>query len=959
MPDSVSGTIATMRSRSPRSCRRRGLALLGLVTAACGSGVEEQSPPLWEHELSDVPVDARFRFGALDNGLRFAWAHNDRPEGRVFLRMVVGVGSFDEKEDERGLTHFVEHMAFEGSDSFDGEALREWFASRSMQHGNDSNASTSYRETVYKLDLTGSSTATLEEGLVVLRMFTGLLAFPEFLVETEKDVLDREAAQSGEERAEQRVTELLYAGSLYASRFPIGDAATRRAVTAEDLRAFHAHWYRPDNVTLVLVGDFELSPEPEVAKWFASWERPPTPLDRESALGTLADPGTVFAVQEETMAYAVVHLQRREATSEVERDDVARRRARIPLIAARSMLQERLLDLRAREDAHLIEISVQGVSAPGVSVGEDLELTCDPATWERAVEETAVELRRVLVHGFTEDEVARERSFRANQLDDAVERERSQMSPELADRLVDSLQNSVVLSSAATDRTFHGPIYEELTPEACRAALEEVWSRGQLALHALGNVGDGASARLTTAFEAGWSAPVEPLPATHVEFAYAFGVEDAGSVVARDRVEDLDLHRLRFENGVCLNVRRTEIEPGQVHLRVAFGEGLLTLEPENIGVAFFAGFLAEASGLGAHSARDLARLFGGQAVVVDLEVDQGAARFDAVTTTRDLKAQCELLAAHFVHAAWSEEQFAKLGTELRISVEMLEHHPGGVLLEEFYPALFGGDPRGNREMPPLSSFTAIRFEDVRDWLAHELATAPIEVTVVGDVGIDDTVALMARTFGALPSRREWRELEEHRDLQAPLAGLRQEHTVATGGEEALLALAYPAPDGMDPEVLWCMDLIARALHARVTKKIRRDLGLTYGPTVKAELSDTHPGVGLLIVGVETRTESAESVLEACLEVGERFAEEGFSSEELEQLKRIQRSHFDGAMENNAVLLIGLSKAQRDPGSLDGLRGHDPFLEALTTMRVNELANTILRRDRASIYIARPDSERTQ
>src|SRR5688572_7166169 len=198
-------------------------------SAAVNPRTRVVTPRPWEHATSDVPVDQRIRFGALDNGLRWAWAENSEPEMRCYLRLHVDVGSLAEEESERGMAHFLEHMAFNGSAHFPAGTLIEWFQKHGMAFGADTNAHTDFGETVYKLDLPNADEATLREGLRVLRDFADGLLLAEEEIEREKGVIDGEERErdSAGWRVFLRQLERFFAGTRVAERLPIGEPEVR------------------------------------------------------------------------------------------------------------------------------------------------------------------------------------------------------------------------------------------------------------------------------------------------------------------------------------------------------------------------------------------------------------------------------------------------------------------------------------------------------------------------------------------------------------------------------------------------------------------------------------------------------------------------------------------------------------------------------------------------------------
>src|SRR5262249_28794449 len=207
---------------------------------------------------SDLPPDPALHFARLDNGLRIAWRAAARPPGHCSLRLVVHVGSREEDDGELGMAHFVEHMAFNGTRRFPGTSIVEWFQRQGMAFGRDVNAFTSFASTTYAIDLPRSDDASVREGLEVLADFATGMLFTPAEVDAEKGVIDAEERErsSPEARAQEELDRRLATGTRYAVRRPIGDRAVRARFDAAALRAFHQRWYRPDNMTLVVVGDF-------------------------------------------------------------------------------------------------------------------------------------------------------------------------------------------------------------------------------------------------------------------------------------------------------------------------------------------------------------------------------------------------------------------------------------------------------------------------------------------------------------------------------------------------------------------------------------------------------------------------------------------------------------------------------------------------------------------------------
>src|SRR6187399_1864486 len=226
-----------MRSRYSRS-----LFITLLVTATLAPLAARQAAQ------ETIPFDPAVRTGTLPNGLKYYVRKNGRPADRVLLRLAVKTGSLDEADDQQGLAHFVEHMAFNGSEHFKPGELVSYFESTGARLGPHVNAYTSFEETVYMLDLPSDSKEIVTKGLTALADFAGGLSLDQSEVDKERGVVIEEwrGRLGAGSRIRDKQIPVLYYNSRYADRVPIGKPEVIRNAPVERLRAFYDTWYRPD-----------------------------------------------------------------------------------------------------------------------------------------------------------------------------------------------------------------------------------------------------------------------------------------------------------------------------------------------------------------------------------------------------------------------------------------------------------------------------------------------------------------------------------------------------------------------------------------------------------------------------------------------------------------------------------------------------------------------------------------
>src|SRR5688572_11400566 len=261
--------------------RLRFVLLTSTIVAALGIATAQQPaiPPAVRAATLDqiVPVDPLITVGTLPNGFRYYIRENRQPQGRAELRLAVNAGSVLEDEDQRGIAHFVEHMAFNGTRNFPGNAVGSFMQSLGVRFGAHLNAHTAFDETVYELQIPTNNPAVLDRSLLILEDFAHRVSFEPEEIDKERGVILEEwrLGLGAGERIQNAQFPLLFKGSRYADRMPIGNPDIIRNVSYARLRQFYADWYRPDLMAIIVVGDINKATlEPQIRSRFGSIPAP-------------------------------------------------------------------------------------------------------------------------------------------------------------------------------------------------------------------------------------------------------------------------------------------------------------------------------------------------------------------------------------------------------------------------------------------------------------------------------------------------------------------------------------------------------------------------------------------------------------------------------------------------------------------------------------------------------------
>ena len=640
-----------------------------------------------------------------------------------------------------------------------------------------------------------------------------------------------------------------------------------------------------------------------------------------------------------------------------EPDTVATRTGNIPLEYARYMLNLRLSELAKKEDA---PFQSAGAVAAGEGLrvfdGERLQILCDPdRSRGSGVATCEQELRRALERPLPGNRgVAEVRADALRILDEGVEREKTRASAAYAGELLDAAENRWVVSGAETHRAILRGAIEALDSEKCQSALAKAWSEGDLAIDSIGalDLGPDGGKTLREAYEKSRTVDVlAPKKHESSEWAYASKPDRQGKIAEREHLEDVDSVRVKLENGVRIEIKKTDFKERQILFTARLGEGYLTLDAPDRAIGFVAGKTFVQGGLEAHSADDLRRLFAGKQVVAGFDVGEDFAQFLGATTHEDLLLECELVCAYFTHPGYRSEALAQFEKQIGEYYDALVHQPVGPLYQTFLPALYCDDLRFG--LLPRAKVEAVTNEAVRKWFDPELANAPLTLSFVGDLDIDQVLDACSRTFGLLPERRAMKSYEERRKIKCMRTGLDMREEVDTKTPKSLVFCVFPATDGRDPSVRHRLSFLGRVLDDRLRLEVREKLGAAYSPSADAATSRVHEGDGALRIQATADPEKVKTLLDACLSVADLLAKNGTTQEEVDRLREPVIAALRDEQRDNRFWLDALSETHAHPGFLAEVPKIQDDWRSIKPAEISGLAAQYLAKERASVLVVAP------
>ena len=960
-----------------RAATRLAPLLFALTLAACSgpeSVVVTQAPappevdegfdpaqlagPLAPAVGTPLAMDADVRTGTLANGLTYFVLENREPRGRAELRLAVNAGSALETEQQRGLAHFLEHMAFNGTARFPEGELVDYLEKTGTRFGPDLNAYTSFDETVYLLQVPTDSSDLFTTGLDVLSEWAGAIALTTEEIDKERGVVLEEwrLGRGASERIFQQQLPALLGGSRYERRLPIGEPEVLRTAPREPFAQFYRDWYRPDLMAVVVVGDVDgAETEQMIRERFADLANPAGAPERPRFAYPLPEAPRVAVATDAELTYTAVNVYYpREAvptrTEETFRDDLVR-------ALFSSILSDRLGERTQQANPPYIGAGAfdGGLVRPAALFG--LGAQVPDGGIEQGLEALLEEAARVRQHGFTDAEVERARADLLRAYERAAAEAETTPSRGLADGLLALFLENEAFTSVEDDFALAGRLLPTITAAELGAQADRLMppDRSILLVAApetaaaplptdadlLALVARVATAETTPYEEADLAAPlVADVPAPRVP-------QSASDYPA------LGVREVTFPNGVRLVIKETDFKADQVLLRAFSPGGSAALSDDAYASARFATTLVGESGVGPYGQTELGKKLAGRAVGVSPFVGELEEGFSGSASPADLETLFQLVYLYGTQPRRDSVAVESYRQRLAAALANRAASPDAAFADTVQVTLARNDPRAQ----PLTS-AAVQAVDAAaafDFYADRFADFDdFTFVVVGAADAEDVEALASRYLAALPALPRVDVPDSARVDIRPPAGVVTK-TVRRGVEpKAQVQMVYHGelqPNTRERRIAF--DGLEGVLSIRLREELREEQGGVYGVGVSGGVDRATGAYSLTVRFGCDPARVDELVAET-----KRVVEEVRTTAEPDELAKVQEQRRRGQelnLRENA--LLGRHPRQRLP--LRRVPGRVPdevpaLFARLQAEDVRALAAETLRESQVAQFVLLPE-----
>ncbi|HEY0959413.1 MAG TPA: insulinase family protein [Novosphingobium sp.] len=939
-----------------RVARSLAVVPLLLIAAPMVSAKPSGEPVPWLYRGSDVPRDKEWVFGELPNGLRYAVRKNGVPPGQVSIRIRIDAGSLNERDDEQGYAHLIEHLLFRQSRYLgNGEAIPTW-QRLGASFGNDTNAETTPTQTVYKLDLPNATPPSLEESFKLLSGMVTAPTLSEANVRTEVPIVLAEMRERGgaSMRVQDAMRRVFYAGQPLAERAPIGTVETLQGAHQDAVRAFHKRWYRPENTVIIVAGDAAPAQLAElVRKWFSDWKVPGRPVPAPGFGDPVApkdsDPAnpvgeTQVLVEPDlprTINYGILRPWRQV-------NDTIVYNQGLMIDALAQQIINRRLESRARAGGSFlvaqvtqddISRSVDGTFVTVTPLGED---------WKGALKDVRGVVADALTTPPSEEEIDREVAEMEVAFQVPVEQRRLLPGSKLADDLVTALDiRETVAAPEAVLEIFRNsrPLF---TPQAILEHTRKLFAGAVTrAILISPKAGEGDSGALRQAL----LAPVSPdanvrLASKPIRFDDMPPIGVSGQVTGITPVGLLDIEQVEFANGVKVLMWPTQDEPGRVTVKVRFGGGYRSFTPGDAPYIALGEMALVGSGVGSLGQEELDRISTGRKMGFDFQIEDAAFEFSADTRPADLADQLYLFAAKFAMPRWDANPVLRAKAAARLQYEAYSTSPQGVLDRDLKYFQRDRDPRFHAPTPAeLEKATPEGFRQV--W-QRALDSGPIEVQLYGDFDRNAALQSLQRTFGALRKRVALPANIVAETARFPAANAQPVVLMHRGdANQAAAVMAWPTGGGsVGITESRQIEILTQLFSNRLLDAMREKTGVSYAPFVYSTWPlDLNAG-GSITAMAQLQPDDVPTFFTTARQIAAELAANPVSADELARVIEPLRQRVTRASTSSAFFMYQLEGATADPARIAGVRTLLADYTVTTPQAMQAMAKRYLAPDKA-------------
>ena len=897
---------------------------------------------------NNIPADKNVRIGKLSNGLTYYVRSNAKPEKQAEFYIFHYVGAAQEEDNQQGLAHFLEHMAFNGTKNLPGKKLINWCESVGIKFGQNLNAYTAMEETVYNVSAVPlDKPENLDTCLLILHDWSQFITLDGDEIDAERGVIieEKRTRNMAPRRMWEKSLPLIYGNTRYAKRNVIGTDDILKNFKHEELRDFYHRWYRTDMQCIVVVGDFDADVVVEkIKKLFADVEAVKNPEEKiiyplapnvEPIIGVITDP-------ECTTTSVSVYIKHTPIANELA-NSVDAYRTDLAKSLINTMTNTRLREIAQKPNAPFISGGVRSYRMLTSTDAVSGSATAKEGEALIALEALYAELEKVRRFGFTQGEleIAKANYLKSSEVD--YNNRKDKRHRDYVRKYINHFKFNSPIPDAETEWNLDKETTSKLTLNDVNAIAKQlVTLENQIVIvNAPEKAGTYPTDKeVKTILDKVKSAELEAYKDDTIKSPIIpENVLLKGSPVAKEEKDKFGSTVWTLENGVKIVVKQTDFKADELMLSAYSMDGSSSVSDDDYYTAGYLGRIMSRSGIGNLNAVNLTKQLAGKSVNSSLSVNNYHTNLFANGSPNDIETILQLVYMNFTHPRWHEDDFNVFITNQISQLKSIEIDPNYIFSKERMKTMYNDHLR--RQMPSTDMMNKIKFDRLPDLHKQFFGNAANFVFVfVGNIDPTILKPMVEKYIGSIPAssnKTQWKD-----DNLLPVSGFK-DHSFDTKMETPKTSIAYNYTGRMDYtlENRIVLDALSQILRIRYTEVIREEKGGTYGVRVSHSLSREPKASYDITVTFDSDKEKIEKLglLEDITIEFEKIAKDGPSIEDVNKIKEFLVKQRKDDLKSNSMWVSYLLSFHNL--NYDGTSDYEKIVDALNPEQIRTMAAKVL------------------
>jgi zinc protease len=826
-----------------------------------------------------LPADPAYRIGRLDNGLTYYIRHNTEPAGRASYYIIQNVGSILEKDNQNGLAHFLEHMAFNGTLHFPAKTLLGTLEKHGVAFGENINAYTSWDQTVYNLsDVPADSPGLVDTCLMILADWSDFITLDEEEIDKERGVIMEEwrTRRTAQWRMMTQMLPVIFEGSMYASRDIIGDTAVIKNFTPERLRQFYHDWYRTDLQAIAVVGDIDVDEtERKIRQVFSSIPAVENAIPRPENTLTPKTGTRYLLVTDPEATQTVISLIIVDREADKKPRDLDYIRDGFVISLMNRMLRTRFSEIVQKGTPPFIGGSLDYDSFIARNYNA-LTLSASIRDDEEAqgFEAALTEFERARRYGFTVGEITRARATMLSNFENLYKQKDKISNDDWASQIIDNFLTGEPITSLDFQYDYYKKILPDITPEEVTRKLREFITDDNRFIYIQGpddkeHLTEAEAMAIIEKVSAADIKPYEDISGgTELISEELPGAEVTGTV----ELQKLGAVEWTLSNGARVVFRHADYEKDNVTLS-GYASGGSSRYPDSLvpSLSLFPQIISM-YGAGEFDNIALTKMLAGKKASVSLGLQETMQTISGSSTPKDFETMMQLLYLRFASPNYNREAYDAIIGRYTAVVNMMQKDPDKMMSDSLSMNMTGYNPRTFLLTP--ESMKSIKYDDINYIYKTSFNDASaFTFFITGNIDMSEAREMAARYIGSLPSRH-LAETYRNLGIKQPDGIVRKEIPIPMAVPKATVVISYSARAKYKPAGYINMDVLQGILDLVYTEKVREEMGGTYGITVNASSQKRPEERSSLLVAFECDQDRASELKQIIYQELEGIAKDG-------------------------------------------------------------------------------------